>query len=120
MCYPHDLFDRSGGLVAHCSADGDVCLISGEVIARFEGDALYGVNGRFLGYLSDGVVRDENGNLALRDEEAKSVGGYAKQIGYASASYVKSVSYVQQVRQARSTHTTSWCDLSGEEFLRQE
>ena len=75
---PHreiSLFDSDGQPVAYIAEDLTLYLWSGAPVAylgndRREGFNLYGFNGKHLGWLTSGVIRDHDGNVVGAFKEA--------------------------------------------------
>jgi hypothetical protein len=69
------LFDSDGQPVAYIAEDLTLYLWSGAPVAylgndRREGFNLYGFNGKHLGWLTSGVIRDHDGNVVGAFKEA--------------------------------------------------
>jgi hypothetical protein len=69
------LFDSGGRPVAYIAEDLTLYLWSGAPVAylgndRREGFNLYGFNGKHLGWLTSGVIRDHDGNVVGAFKEA--------------------------------------------------
>ena len=57
------LYDITGEAVAYIDTDNDmnIYLWRGEPVAYLDGQSIYGFNGKHLGWLKKGILRDNNG-----------------------------------------------------------
>ena len=57
------LYDSTGEAVAYIDTDNDmnIYLWRGEPVAYLDGQSIYGFNGKHLGWLKKGILRDNNG-----------------------------------------------------------
>ena len=65
------LFDREGTPVAYIVWKDDtlIRLWEGEPVAKMKGQQIYGINGRHIGWIIEGIVRDLDGKMvgSLKD-----------------------------------------------------
>ena len=113
------LYDCSGRAVAY-SEDGEtIYLFNGRPVAYFYADMIYGFNGRQLGTINNGWIRDNNGLCVFFTENA--YGGPVKPVKHVkpvkSVKYVKPVKSVRHVPHAKAVDRLSWSSLSGERFF---
>jgi len=57
-------YDSKGAAVAYIDTDDEltIYLWQGKPVAYLVGDSIYGFNGKHLGWLEDGIIRDHSGN----------------------------------------------------------
>ena len=58
------LFNSNGQAVAYIDTDQDksIYLWQGKPVAYLDGENIYGFNGKHLGWMDNGIVRDHDGN----------------------------------------------------------
>ena len=114
-------YNRTGKPVAYTEDDTHVFLFTGEPVAYFVENAVYGFNGKHLGWFYNGWIRDLNGRCVFFSEEAS--GGPAKPARHArpakNAKHAKPAKAAKQARRARAAFGPSWSELSGIQFFTQ-
>ena len=114
-------YDRNGKPVAYTEDEIHVYLFTGEPVAYFVEDAVYGFNGKHLGWLYNGWIRDLHGECVFFSENAS--GGPGKPARYARpakyAKYAKPAKAARQARYARAAFSPCWSALSGTQFFAQ-
>jgi len=85
-------------------------------------DAVFGFNGKHLGWIEDGWVRDLNGGCVFFTENAHGSGPVkpVKQVKpVKGVKHIKPVKNVRQVKRIKSIKIISWSGLSGVQFFMQ-
>lgn len=113
-------YDCHGQPTAYTENGIDIYLFTGEPVAYLDRDAVYGFNGRHLGWFDNGWMRDLNGGCVFFTEDA-SGSGPAKPAKYACpakyAKYAKPAKYAREARYARAANSIGWSRLSGRQFF---
>jgi hypothetical protein len=115
------LFDSQGKPIAYIAPDEEfsIYLWNGTPAAYLEedgGDAsVYGFNGKHLGWLSDGVVRDHGGTAACAVQQRIGVATYAEPAK--SAKYAKPAKTAREISPARPVFVDMWGNNSCRTFL---
>jgi hypothetical protein len=114
-------YNQYGQPVAYTEDGIHIFLFTGEPAAYFSQDAIYGFNGKQLGWFHNGWIRDLNGQCVFFSENAS--GGPAKPAKYACpakyARYAMPAKAARQARFARAAFSPSWSALSGVQFFAQ-
>lgn len=116
------LYDSSGKAHSYVDHDGKyIYTYSGQPIAYIKDDAVFGYNGRYLGWVRDGWFYDRQGHPAFFAEDA--TGGPVRPVravrpvrGVRSVRPVKSVREAKPAKPARSL---SWSRLSSTSYFSQ-
>lgn len=116
-------YDSHGKAVAYLDNDGKhIFLYSGKPVAYLHDDAVYGFNGRHLGWFQNGWIRDLRGYCVFFTEDATG-SGPAKPAKNArpakSAKYAKPAKNAKYAKHAKTVNSVSWSTLSGEAFFNQ-
>ena len=67
-------YDNHGRPTAYTEDDIHIYLFTGEPVAYIDRDAVYGYNGKHLGWFSNGWIRDLNGCCVFFSEKANGCG----------------------------------------------
>ena len=115
-------YDRNGKPVAYTEDDTHVFLFTGEPVAYFVENAVYGFNGKHLGWLDKGWIRDLSGACVLFSESA-SGSGPVKPVKcicpIKSIKHIKPIKSIREIKHIRAVNSLSWSSLSGLQFFAQ-
>ena len=115
-------YDRNGKPTAYTEDDTHIFLFTGEPVAYFDKDAVYGFNGRQFGWYDDGWIRDLYGCCVFFSENATG-SGPVKPVKcicpVKCVKWIKPVKSVKNVRHVKPTKCLSWSSLSGIPFFEQ-
>ena len=116
------LYDRNGRPPAYSEDDEHIYLFTGQPVAYFHENAVYGFNGHQFGWFENGWVRDLNGKCVFFSENSCG-SGPAKPAKYAkpakSAKYAKPAKCARYAKYAKAASAVSWSELSGIQFFNQ-
>lgn len=116
------LYDSSGRAHSYVDDGGEhIYTYSGTPVAYIRDDAVYGFNGRYLGWIQNGWFYDTRGRPAFFTEGAS--GGPVRPVRAVrpvrGVRAVRPVKSVRQVRPVRSMRPSSWSSLSGDGYFEQ-
>ena len=115
-------YNCHGEPIAYNEDNETVYLFTGEPIAYFYENAVYGFNGKHLGWFEDGWIRDIHGQCAFFTENA-SGSGPAKPAKYSKpakcARYARPAKCARHAKYAKAARSCSWSNLSGKQFYYQ-
>lgn len=115
-------YDCHGTPVAYTEDGIHVFLFTGEPAAYFEQDAVYGYNGKQLGWFNNGWIRDLQGLCVFFSENA-SGSGPVKPIKricpIKSIKQIKPIKSIREIRRIRPINQLAWSPLSGKQFFAQ-
>lgn len=115
-------YDNHGRPTAYTEDNIHIYLFTGEPVAYIDRDAVYGYNGKHLGWFSNGWIRDLNGYCVFFSEKANDCGP-VKPVKYICpvkcVKYVRPVKCVKEVRRVRAVNCLAWSQLSGKQFFAQ-
>ena len=115
-------YDRTGKPVAYTEDGTHVYLFTGEPVAYFVEDAVYGFNGKHLGWLDKGWIRDLNGACVFFSENASGSGPLKplKELRpLKSLKQLKPIKSIREIKHIRAVDSLSWSPLSGTQFFAQ-
>lgn len=116
-----NFYDSNGKPIAYLSDDKHIFLFSGEPAAYFSGDAVYGFNGKYLGWFKDGWIIALDGTRVFFTEDA--TGGPMKPMKQMkpmkSMKKMKPMKSMKKMRSMKSMTSSSWSLLSGTSFFKQ-
>ena len=115
-------YDCNGKPVAYTEDGTHVYLFTGEPVAYFVEDAVYGFNGRQFGWYENGWIRDLRGCCVFYSENATGSGPVkpVKQVcPVKCVKHVMPVKCVREVCRVRAVNQLSWSTLSGTLFFAQ-
>lgn len=115
-------YDNHGKPTAYTEDDMHIFLFTGQPVAYLSGDAVFGFNGRLLGWFNNGWIRDLNGYCVFYSENATGCGPSMPSRGScpskgSKASMPSKAS--MQSRCSRASDKTGWSPLSGKQFFAQ-
>lgn len=115
-------YDNYGRPTAYTEGDAHIYLFTGEAVAYIDRDAVYGYNGKQLGWFEDGWIRDLNGCCVFFSENATG-SGPVKPVKHVcpvkNVKHIKPIKHVKEVRCVRAVNNSSWSQLSGIVFFAQ-
>jgi len=115
-------YDSCGKPISYSDDEECIYLFTGQPVAYFYDDTIYGFNGRHFGWFENGWIRDLHGYCAFYTEDA-SGSGPAKPARYAkpakSAKNVKPAKCARNAKNARAAKCLTWSVLSGVQFFQQ-
>lgn len=113
-------YDCHGQPTAYTENGIDIYLFTGEPVAYLDRDAVYGFNGKHLGWFDNGWMRDLNGGCVFFTENATG-SGPVKPVKYVCpvkhVKHIKPVKGVKEVRHVRAVNRLGWSRLSGRQFF---
>jgi hypothetical protein len=115
-------YDNHGRPVAYTEDDETIYLFTGEPVAYFNENTVYGFNGKHLGWFEDGWMRDLHGQCVFFTENTVGSGPIKpiKAIKpIKSVKRVKPVKSVRQIRSLKAIKSLSWSKFSGKQFFYQ-
>ena len=116
-----DFYDQTGRPVAYTQDGIHIYTFLGKPVAYLHGDSVYSFSGNHLGWFEDGWIRDNSGSCVFYTHDAQ--GGPVKTVKSVkpvkSVKSVKPVKSVKSVRPVKAVKSTSWSDLSGDQFFDQ-
>lgn len=116
------LYDRHGTPIAYLEDGECIYLFTGQPVAYFYENTVYGFNGHQFGWFENGWVRDLQGKCIFYTEDASGSGPVKpvkKVTPVKSVKRVKPVKQVRQVRNVKPVNNLSWSQLSGIQFFNQ-
>ena len=115
-------YDYNGEPVAYSEDDIHIYLFTGEPVAYFDKDAVYGYNGKQLGWFNNGWIRDLNGCCVFFTENSTG-SGPVKPVKHVcpekSIKHVKPVKCMKAVQNIRPVSCLDWSPLTGTAFFTQ-
>lgn len=115
-------YDNHGRPTAYTEDGTHIYLFTGQPAAYLSRDAVYGFNGKLLGWFSNGWIRDLNGNCVFYSENATGYGPSmpSKCSCPSKSSKVSMPSKASvQSRCSRASDKAGWSPLSGTQFFGQ-
>lgn len=114
-------YNSEGRAVAYIDDDGEaIYLYDGSPVAWLSDDGMFAYSGKFLGWLSDGWVRDLRGDCAFFTDST-SGGGPVRPVRQVKpvrgVRGIRPVRGVRQVRPVRPVNSLSWSRLRSESFF---
>lgn len=115
-------YDNHGRPTAYTEDGTHIYLFTGEPVAYFDRDTVYGYNGRHFGWFENGWIRDLNGYCVFFSENVTG-SGPVKPVRCVcpvkSVKQVRPVKCVKEVRRIHAVNCLSWSQLSGKQFFAQ-
>lgn len=115
-------YDCHGHPVAYTEDNVHVYLFTGEPVAYFAQDAVYGFNGKHLGWINDGWIRDLHGACVFFSESASGSGPIKpiKEIcPIKSIKRIMPIKSIREIKRIREINQLAWSRLSGKQFFAQ-
>lgn len=115
-------YSSTGKAVAYCDDGEHIFLYSGEPVAYFYSNAVYGYNGKVYGWFEKGWVRDLNGSYVFFTEDANGSGPIKPIKNICPIKGIKGIKPIKSIRQIKPIKPINqirWSDLSGEQFFYQ-
>ena len=115
-------YDCHGRPTAYAEDGVHIYLFTGEPVAYLDGDAVFGYNGKHLGWLANGWVRDLNGYCVFYSENATGSGPVKPVMCMCPVKcvkHVRPVKCIKEVKRVRAVNSLSWSQLSGKQFFAQ-
>ena len=116
------LYDRHGTPTAYSEEGEHIYLFTGQPVAYFYDNTVYGFNGHQFGWFENGWIRDLHGKCVFFTDDARGSGPVKpvkKVKPVKSVKRVKPVKSVKQVRKVRPVTSLNWSELSGVQFFNQ-
>lgn len=113
-------YDCHGRPTAYTEDGTHIYLFTGEPVAYFDGDAVYGFNGKHLGWFSDGWIRDLHGCCVFYSENATGSGPLKplKQLcPLKGLKQFRPLKSLRELRHLRPFDSLSWSPQSGKQFF---
>lgn len=114
-----ELYDKKGKPIAYIENEEDIYTFTGKPVAYINDNKIFGFNGSHLGWFENGWIRDLNGECVLFSSTAQ--GGPIKPIEQISPiksiQKIKPIKAIKEIPKIKSIFSSSWSNLSGEEFL---
>lgn len=114
-------YDSQGKAIAYAENDGSIYLFNGKAVAYLHGDLVYAYNGRQLGRLDNGWIRDKWGRCAFYSGGA--IGGPLKPMRQLkpmkSLKQLKPLKCLRELPTLKAATCMAWSELSGEQFFEQ-
>ena len=115
-------YNSHGKPIAYLADEQHIFLFNGRPVAYLYDNKVYGFNGHHFGWFEDGWIRDKRCRGVVFTEDA-SGSGPAKPAKYARpakcAKYAKPAKCAKYAACARPAKSSSWSELSGEQFFEQ-
>lgn len=115
-------YDRNGKPMAYTEDDIHIYLFSGKPVAYFDGNAVFGFNGKHMGWFEKGWIRDIWGACVFFTENASGSGPMKpmKQMRPMKCmKQMKPMKAMRQMKRMKPMNQLSWSALSGESFFYQ-
>lgn len=115
-------YDFHGKATAYTEDDVHLYLFTGEPVAYFEGNAVYGYNGRQFGWFENGWIRDLKGHCVFFSENATGSGPVKplKQLKpLKSLKQLRPLKALRELKHLKPLNSLSWSQLSGKQFFAQ-
>jgi hypothetical protein len=113
-------YDRSGHPSVYSEDGVHLFTFSGSAVGYIEKDSVYAYNGRHLGWIEDGWIRDHAGEGVFFTDDA--TGGPEKSVRspvpLRKVKHVKPKKEVRQLRPVKAQKTRTWSRALGEAFFR--
>lgn len=113
-------YDCHGKPSAYTEDGTHIYLFTGEPVAYFDADAVYGFNGKHIGWFSDGWIRDLRGYCVFFTENATGFGPLKplKQLcPLKSLKQLRPLKSLRELRHLRPFDSLSWSPQSGKQFF---
>lgn len=115
-------YNCNGQAIAYCEDDAHIYLFTGEPVAYFYEDAVYGFNGHQFGWFEKGWVRDLSGACVFFTEDANGFGPM-KPMKYMQPmkcmKRMKPMKCMREMKRVKALDQLSWSALSGKHFFEQ-
>lgn len=116
-----EFYNYEGKPIAYCEDKENIYLFSGQPVAYFYNDLVYGYNGIQFGWYENGWIRDLQGKCVFCTKDAS--GGMLKPVcRVVPVKGVKRVAPVKAVRRVARVKAVSklvWSNLSNENYSKQ-
>lgn len=115
-------YDNSGHPTAYTEDDIHIYLFTGEPVAYLHMDAVYGYNGRQIGWFRDGWIRDLTGNCVFFTENTTGSGPLKplRQLKpFKSLKQLRPLKAPRELKHLRPLNKLSWSQLAGKRFFAQ-
>ncbi|MNJ23235.1 4-fold beta flower protein [Pseudomonas muyukensis] len=116
---PLNFYDRAGTPIAYTDDGEHIFTISGRPVAYLNDGSVYSYQGRHLGLMAEGVIRDNSGHVALFTEGAR-LGVTRPMLRLMPLKGLKQLKPLKQLRQLRPLkplNRMTWSQLSGQKFF---
>ncbi|AVH39711.1 hypothetical protein AL532_27080 [Pseudomonas monteilii] len=114
-----NFYDRAGAPIAYTDDGEHIFTISGRPVAYLYGGSVYSYQGRHLGVMAEGVIRDNSGHVAFFTKDAR-LGVTRPMIRLMPLKELKQLKPLKQLRQLRPLkplNRMTWSQLSGQHFF---
>ena len=114
-------FDKNGNATAYCDDGVHIFAFSGSPVAYFDGNAVFGFNGRHLGWFENGWMRDRDGECVFYTDNTHGgpVTPVRRVVPVKCAKRVVPIKNVREIKRVRPVNKLSLSRLSGEAFFKQ-
>ena len=113
-------YDRNGKPIAYTEDSIHIYLYSGKPVAYIDNDAVYGFNGKHMGWFENGWIRDLKGTCVYFTENASGSGPMKplKQLKpLKSLKQLKPLKSLKEMKRTKALNQQAWSHLSGEAFF---
>lgn len=114
-------YNKNGKPVAYTEDNENIYLFTGQPVAYFYGDAVYGFNGHHIGWFENGWIRDLYGSCVFFSEHASD--GPIRPVRQVQpikcVKHVKPVKCVKYVKRVKCVNRIAWSNLSDYGFFEQ-
>lgn len=114
-----DFYDQHGAPVAYSDDGEHIYTFGGRPVGYISGESIYGYSGKHLGRFENGLIRDNNGNVALFSQECS--GGPIKPIKQIKPikgiKQIRPIKGIKQIKPIKPISTLGWSAFSGEQFF---
>lgn len=115
-----DFYDSNGKPIAYTDDGEHIYTFSGRPVAYINQDSIYSFSGKYLGRLENGMIRDNDGCVALFSQNA--TGGPLKPVKQLKPlkglKALKSLKGLKELKPLKPLSSSTWSRLSGEQFFR--
>ncbi len=112
-------FDSTGRPYAYTDDGESIYSFTGIPVAYINEDSIYSYTGKHIGYFTDGMIRDDNGDVLLFTENAS--GGPMKPMKkmkpMKSMKQMKPMKGMKQMRPMRPMNSLNWSVYSPEDIF---
>jgi len=114
-----DFYDRNGTPIAYTDDDEHIFTFSGRPVAYLYGNSVYSYQGRHLGLVANGIIRDNRGQIAFLTGGASF--GFSRPMlrmkPLKGLKQLKPLKRLRQLKPLKPLNVNSWSPFSGQQFF---